>query len=64
MVIPELLELIGSRAETLGPVFMNALPVEKMQPEDVANVVCFLASDDAKYITGDQVRVDAGKLNR
>jgi SDR family mycofactocin-dependent oxidoreductase len=64
MVIPELLELITSRASTIGPVFMNALPTEKIQPADVSNLVCFLASDDARYITGDQLRVDAGKLNR
>jgi SDR family mycofactocin-dependent oxidoreductase len=64
MVIPELMDLINSRAETLGPVFMNALPTEKVQPEDIAATVAYLASDDAKYVTGSQLRVDAGKLNR
>ena len=64
MVIPELLDLINSRAETLGPVFMNSLPTEKVQPEDIAATVAYLASDDAKYVTGGQLRVDAGKLNR
>lgn len=64
MRVPDLLPLITTRAETLGPVFMNALPVENVQPEDVAAVVAFLASDDSKYMTGGQLRVDAGKLNR
>ena len=29
-------------------------------PEDVANAICFLASDDAAYITGEVLRVDGG----
>ncbi len=61
---PDLFPLIQTRAETLGPVFMNSLPTEAMEPEDIAAVVAFLASDDAKHITGDQVRIDCGKLNR
>ena len=62
--VPGLFDLIQSRAATLGPVFMNSLPVEVMQPEEIAAVVAFLASDDSKYITGDQIRIDCGKLNR
>jgi SDR family mycofactocin-dependent oxidoreductase len=61
---PDLFPMLQSRAETLGPVFMNALPVERMQPEDISAVVAFLASDESKYITGDQLRIDCGKLNR
>ena len=30
------------------------------QPDDIASVVAFLASDDARWITGDTVRVDGG----
>jgi SDR family mycofactocin-dependent oxidoreductase len=55
---------VESRAETLGPVFMNALPTRLTAPEDVAAVVAFLASGDSKHMTGSQVRVDCGKLNR
>jgi SDR family mycofactocin-dependent oxidoreductase len=57
-------EMVGSKAATLGPVFMNGLPVRLMEPEDVSSVVAFLASDDAGTMTGSQVRVDCGKLNR
>ncbi|BBY65707.1 hypothetical protein MHEL_39500 [Mycolicibacterium helvum] len=31
-----------------------------IEPQDVSNAVVFLASDDAGYITGTQLRVDAG----
>ncbi|MDA8043650.1 MAG: mycofactocin-coupled SDR family oxidoreductase [Actinomycetota bacterium] len=61
---PDLFPLIQTRAETLGPVFMNSLPTERMEPEDVAAVVAFLASDESKYMTGTQIPVDCGKLNR
>lgn len=30
------------------------------RPEDIGGVVAFLASDDARWITGDDVRVDGG----
>jgi 3-oxoacyl-[acyl-carrier protein] reductase len=30
------------------------------QPDDIAGVVAFLASDDARWITGDTIRVDGG----
>jgi SDR family mycofactocin-dependent oxidoreductase len=38
----------------------NALPVQMIDPEDVANAVAFLVSDEARYVTGVQFPVDAG----
>ncbi|MEX7634681.1 SDR family oxidoreductase, partial [Serratia marcescens] len=32
------------------------------QPEDVAGLVAFLASDDADYITGQTINVDGGLI--
>ncbi|MEX1217580.1 MAG: mycofactocin-coupled SDR family oxidoreductase [Acidimicrobiales bacterium] len=63
-VAPGLTELITERAETVGPVFMNTLPVEFIEASDVSNTVVFLASDEAKYITGMQMKVDAGAVGR
>ncbi|RDH79586.1 NAD(P)-dependent oxidoreductase [Mycolicibacterium moriokaense] len=40
--------------------FMHTLPVGWVEPEDVANAVLFLASDEARYITGVTLSVDAG----
>lgn len=39
---------------------LNALPVGWIQPEDVSHAVAWLASDDARYITGATLPVDAG----
>ncbi len=38
----------------------NLLPVPWVEPVDVANAAVFLASDQARYITGTQLVVDAG----
>jgi 3-oxoacyl-[acyl-carrier protein] reductase len=46
----------AGREATLG---MQALK-RVAQPDDIAPVVAFLASDDARWITGDTVHVDGG----
>ncbi|NLU83276.1 SDR family oxidoreductase [Rhodococcus sp. HNM0569] len=38
----------------------NLLPVAWIAPEDVSNVVLFLASDESRYMTGSQLVIDAG----
>jgi SDR family mycofactocin-dependent oxidoreductase len=40
----------------------HALPTPWVEPEDVSNAVLFLASDDARFITGVSLPVDAGHL--
>lgn len=39
---------------------MHLLPVESVEPEDIANASLFLASDEARFITGVTLPVDAG----
>jgi (+)-trans-carveol dehydrogenase len=39
---------------------MNLLPVPWVEPRDVSNAVLFLASDEARYVTGLAMTVDAG----
>ncbi|HLR01602.1 MAG TPA: 3-oxoacyl-[acyl-carrier-protein] reductase [Virgibacillus sp.] len=42
---------------------LKLIPLARLgQPEDVANVVRFLASDDAKYITGQTIHIDGGMV--
>jgi SDR family mycofactocin-dependent oxidoreductase len=58
------LEPILGKDPLLGPVFMNSLPVEITEPVDISNAVLWLASDEARYVTGLQLTVDAGNTNR
>ncbi len=44
-----------------SPIF-QAMPIPYVEPEDIANLGVFLASDESRYITGQQIRVDAGSL--
>ena len=46
--------------DRLAPMFTNLLPVDITQPEDVADVVLFLASDESKFITAHEIAPDAG----
>lgn len=39
---------------------INALPIPWVEPEDVSHVIGFLCSDEARYITGVAMPVDAG----
>jgi SDR family mycofactocin-dependent oxidoreductase len=55
--------LIG-RDPNLGPIYMNTLPVESVEPRDISNAVLFLASDEARYVTGLEFTVDAGNTIR
>jgi SDR family mycofactocin-dependent oxidoreductase len=48
-------------AEPLFTLF-QAMPIPYIEPEDMANLGVFLASDESRYITGQQIRVDAGSL--
>ena len=47
-----------------SPLYQNPMPVELIEPIDVSNAIVYLASDEARYVTGVTFPVDAGYLNR
>ena len=65
-VTPGLIESDGVKAsphnEAFGFVEMLQAMPGKGQPEHIADVVAFLASDDARWITGQTLNVDAGMV--
>ncbi|MEC4764695.1 mycofactocin-coupled SDR family oxidoreductase [Mycobacterium sherrisii] len=56
---PDLKEPTREDAEPIFPL-VQAMPIPYVEPEDVSEAVLFLASDAARYITGQQLRVDGG----
>jgi SDR family mycofactocin-dependent oxidoreductase len=42
----------------------HLLPIPWIEPVDVSNAVLFLASDEARYVTGTELKVDAGFLTK
>ena len=58
------LEALIGRDPNLGPIYLNTLPVEVVDPRDISNAVLFLASDEARYVTGLEFTVDAGNTIR
>ncbi len=60
-------EFLGvETVEQTGEVFaqMNAFPIPWVEPIDIANAVLFLASEEARYVTGLTLYVDAGFLTK
>jgi SDR family mycofactocin-dependent oxidoreductase len=43
---------------------LNAMPVEAVDAIDISNAIAWLVSDEARYVTGTVVPVDAGNVNR
>jgi SDR family mycofactocin-dependent oxidoreductase len=39
---------------------LNSMPIPWIEPDDIANAAIFLSSDMGRYISGTQLRVDAG----
>jgi len=44
--------------------YMGALPDPVSEPEDIAAAVAWIASDEARHVTGIQLPVDLGRTNR
>ena len=53
-----------AQSEHGGPDMSNALPVQTLEADDIANAVLWLVSDAARYVTGVALPVDAGFVNK
>jgi SDR family mycofactocin-dependent oxidoreductase len=57
-------EMIDAYWQSTSPedlnVLVSAIPVLEVEPEDIAAAVAWLCSDDSRYFTGNEVRIDAG----
>jgi SDR family mycofactocin-dependent oxidoreductase len=53
-------ELLAETRADLVPIFLNAMPVLMAEPVDISNAVLFLVSDESRYVTGLEFKVDAG----
>lgn len=58
------LEGLAKETQGAGPNMTNALPVQTLEPEDIANSVFYLVSDAGRYVTGVALPVDAGYVNK
>jgi SDR family mycofactocin-dependent oxidoreductase len=56
---PDLPEPTREDAELVFPI-LQLMPVPWVEPEDVSHLVVYLASDESRYVTGQQLFVDAG----
>ena len=60
MIPTALGDLLGGERADLIPTFVNAMPTPCIDPIDVSHAVLYLISDEARFVTGMQFKVDAG----
>jgi NAD(P)-dependent dehydrogenase (short-subunit alcohol dehydrogenase family) len=56
---PDLPNPTREEAEVTFP-FLQAMPVPYVDPADISHAVVYLASNESRYVTGQQLFVDAG----
>jgi SDR family mycofactocin-dependent oxidoreductase len=64
MATNEVMQAFLSTQVEKGIHLRNALPVDMIEPADISAAIAFLLSDEARYITGTNLPVDAGFVNR
>ncbi|MGD9701013.1 MAG: mycofactocin-coupled SDR family oxidoreductase [Acidimicrobiia bacterium] len=60
MVMNEAMQRMFDSGDPSLSAMQNALPIDILQPEDIANAVAWLVSDEARFITGVALPLDAG----
>ena len=64
MVVNEIMQAFIEADPQMGQAMANALPVDMVEPVDISNAILWLVSDDARYVTGVTLPVDAGFTNK
>jgi SDR family mycofactocin-dependent oxidoreductase len=59
----EFTKLMASLGD-LGSLYQNAMGVDLLEPRDISDAIAWLVSDEARYVTGVQLPVDAGFMIR
>lgn len=64
MVVNDAMQEFLAQDPSLSNAIANALPVGMVEAVDISNAIVWLVSDDARYVTGVQLPVDAGFSNK
>ena len=60
MVVNEVMQRFLEEDPSIAGAMSNLLPVDMVEPVDISNAVLWLCSDEARYVTGVTLPVDAG----
>ena len=60
MVVNEVMQRFLEQDPSVAGAMANLLPVELVEPVDISNAILWLVSDEARYVTGVTLPVDAG----
>ncbi len=64
MIVNAVMEEFLAQDPQMSNAIANALPVPMVEPVDISNAIAWLVSDDARYVTGVMLPVDAGFSNK
>jgi SDR family mycofactocin-dependent oxidoreductase len=64
MVQNDVMDVMMQGAEDAGNDMSHLLDVDLLDPRDISNAIKWLASDDARYVTGITMPVDAGFMTK
>ena len=60
VVVNEVMQRFLEQDPSVAGAMANLLPVELVEPVDISNAILWLVSDEARYVTGVTLPVDAG----
>jgi SDR family mycofactocin-dependent oxidoreductase len=60
MIVNEAFSALYAKSEAMSELTPRALPVNMIEPSDVSDAIAWLVSDEAKFVTGVTLPVDAG----